>query len=60
MAEISNNIITNKEILKDTIKEIDDDKTAINKLQKQITFLRIELEIIKIDYPKIVCTNISC
>jgi hypothetical protein len=60
MAKITQNIQSNKGVLQDEIKEIEQTKANINDLEKRKLVKKIDLEIIKIDYPKTVCTDSKC
>jgi ribosome biogenesis GTPase A len=60
MAEITRNIQSNKAVLQDDIKEIEQTKANIKDLEKRKLVKEIDLEIIDIDFPKTVCTNSTC
>jgi hypothetical protein len=60
MAKITQNIQSNKGVLQDEIQDIEQTKTNIKDLEKKKFVKKIDLEIIKIAYPKTVCTDSKC
>lgn len=60
LAEITKTIQTNKEVIKDHLELLKRTKENIADLQAQRFCDKQELEIIKLNYPKTVCTNVAC
>ncbi|RIA81662.1 hypothetical protein C1645_789946 [Glomus cerebriforme] len=60
LAEIGQLIQTNINLIREKQEEIDNSNKTINELKDRLYISQIDLEPVKLGYPRTVCTNISC